>query len=115
MSFGSLRTLHYTFRSVINFFFKIIYLFRERERKRQRHRQRKKQAPCREPDMGLDPGSPGSRPGLQAALNRCATRAARQRFFLKILFIYLFMIDTQREAKTQAEGEAGSMESLTWD
>ena len=29
-------------------------------------------------------------------------------FFLKILFIYLFM--RQREAETQAEGEAGSMQ-----
>ena len=30
-------------------------------------------------------------------------------FFFKI-FIYLFMRDTQREAETQAEGEAGSMQ-----
>ena len=29
-------------------------------------------------------------------------------FFLD--FIYLFMTDTQREAETQAEGEAGSMQ-----
>ena len=28
-------------------------------------------------------------------------------FFKKILFIYLFMRDTQREAETQAEGEVG--------
>ena len=33
-------------------------------------------------------------------------------FFKKILFIYLFMRNTQREreAETQAEGEAGSMQ-----
>ena len=31
-------------------------------------------------------------------------------YFLKILFIYLFMRNTQREAETQAEGEAGSMQ-----
>ena len=30
-------------------------------------------------------------------------------FLKKILFIYLFMRDTQREAETQAEGEAGSL------
>ena len=31
--------------------------------------------------------------------------------FLKdILFIYLFLRDTEREAETQAEGEAGSMQ-----
>ena len=30
-------------------------------------------------------------------------------FFFKILFIYLCMRDTGREAETQAEGEAGSM------
>ena len=30
-------------------------------------------------------------------------------FFFKA-FIYLFMRDTQREAETQAEGEAGSMQ-----
>ena len=29
--------------------------------------------------------------------------------FLKIYFIYLFLRDTEREAETQAEGEAGSM------
>ena len=31
-------------------------------------------------------------------------------FFLKKDFIYLFMRDTQREAETQAEGEAGPMQ-----
>ena len=30
--------------------------------------------------------------------------------FLKKDFIYLFMRDTEREAETQAEGEAGSMQ-----
>ena len=30
--------------------------------------------------------------------------------FLKRFFIYLFMTDTQREAETQAGGEAGSMQ-----
>ena len=32
-------------------------------------------------------------------------------FFFKI-FIYLFMRDTEREAETQAEGEAGSMQGV---
>ena len=32
------------------------------------------------------------------------------RFFFFLSFIYLFMRDTQREAETQAEGEAGSMQ-----
>ena len=31
-------------------------------------------------------------------------------FFLKKYFIYLFMRDTETEAETQAEGEAGSMQ-----
>ena len=30
-------------------------------------------------------------------------------YFLKILFIYSFMKDTQKEAEIQAEGEAGSL------
>ena len=32
--------------------------------------------------------------------------------FLKKDFIYLFMTDTQREAETQAEGEAGSLRGV---
>ena len=32
------------------------------------------------------------------------------RCFFLLDFIYLFMRDTQREAETQAEGEAGSMQ-----
>ena len=35
-------------------------------------------------------------------------------FFFKD-FIYLFTRDTQREAETQAEGEAGSLRILMWD
>ena len=39
----------------------------------------------------------------------------KQNFLFKD-FIYLLMRDTEREAETQAEGEAGSMQgSLTWD
>ncbi|CAD7694203.1 unnamed protein product [Nyctereutes procyonoides] len=45
-----------------------------------REKQREKQAPYWEPDVGLDPGTAGSRPG------------------------------PKREAETQAEGEAGSMD-----
>ena len=37
-------------------------------------------------------------------------------YFLKILFIYLLMRDTEREAETQAEGEAGSLQGAQmWD
>ena len=66
--------------------------------------------------MGLSAGSPGSGPGLKAALNHRATQAAHDRFFFSMIdffkkdFIYLFMRDTEREAETQAEGEAGSMQ-----
>ena len=80
----------------------------ERERERQKHRQREKQAPLREPDVGLDPGSPGSHPGLQAVLNLRTTRAALETFLKIYLFIHSEKV--KREAETQAEGEAGSMQ-----
>ena len=63
-----------------------IYLFIER----QRHRQREKQAPCREFDVGLDPGSPGSHPGLQAVLNRCATGAAYNWTFNRLIYLFFY-------------------------
>ena len=56
-----------------------------------------------------------SMPGLQdqalgwwQTLNRWATQGFPYFFFFKILFIYSW--ETQREAETQAEGEAGSMQ-----
>ena len=90
---------------------------RERERERQGHRQREKQAPCREPDVGLDPGSPGSRLRLQVVPNLCTTGAALEGCFIYFIYLFIFLrfylfIDTEREreAGTQAEGEAGSMQ-----
>ena len=63
----------------------------------------------REPDAGLDPRTPGSHPGLKAGAKPLSHPGIPAiKIFLKD-FIYLFMRDTQREAETQAEGEAGSM------
>uniref|UniRef100_A0A8C0L0Y2 RNA helicase n=1 Tax=Canis lupus dingo TaxID=286419 RepID=A0A8C0L0Y2_CANLU len=70
----------------------------------------------REPDVEFDPGSPGSRPGPKAGAKPLRHPGIPESFFFKgfILFysfkdfIYLF-IDTEREAETQAEGEAGCM------
>ena len=59
----SFIVLDFIFKSVINFFKKIIFIH---ERERQRHRQREKQAPCREPKAALNPGTPGSLPELTA-------------------------------------------------
>ena len=91
------------------FFEDFIYSW-ETQRERQRHRQREKQAPCREPDVGLDPGFPGSCPGLKAVLNCWATRAALQYHLFFEDFIYSWDTQRKREAETQAEGEAGSMQ-----
>ena len=63
----------------------------------------------REPDMGFDPGSPGSRLGQRQAPNRCTTQGS-QSLFLNKDFICLFMRDREREAETQTEREAGSMQ-----
>ena len=42
-------------------------------------------------------------------------RAAWKIFFVfKIFLIYLFRRDPEREAETQAEGEAGSMQGARW-
>ena len=60
----------------------------------------------REPDMGFDPGSPGSRPGPKAGAKPLRHPGIPLFLFFKD-FIYLFMIE--REAETQAEGEAGFM------
>ena len=58
-----------------------------RDREREAETQaREKQAPCREPNMGLDPRSPGSHPGLKATPSCCATGAALETDFLKLLF-----------------------------
>ena len=61
--------------------------------------------------MGVNPGSPGSHPGQKAALKRPATRAAHPPFFKIFLnsFIHRDTPEREREAETQAEGEAGSM------
>ena len=74
---------------------------RLRQRERQRHRQREKQAPCREPDVGLGPRTPGSHPGPKAGAKPLRHPG---------IPIYLFVRDIEREAETQAEGEAGSMQ-----
>ena len=54
---------------------------------------------------------------LQCQRSRAFQNCVLLHIFIKILFIkkkkdfiYLFMRDTQREAETQAEGEAGSMQ-----
>ena len=80
-----------------------------RERERQRHRQREKQAPCREPDVGLDPGTPGSRPGPKAGTKPLSSLliGIPNFYFLKD---FIYSRETQREAETQVEGEAGSMQ-----
>ena len=82
--------------------------------------------------MGLDPGTPGScpepkadaqplsHPGIWASspiscpslLDPLRLMACPLGLFIYLFkdFIYLFMRDTQKEAETQAEGEAGSMQ-----
>ena len=62
----------------------------------------------REPDVGFDPGSPGSRPGPKAGAQPLRHPGIPW-FFFSFFNIYLFMRETEREAETQAEGEAGSM------
>ena len=94
------------------FFLRFIYLFMiDIERERQNHRRREKQAPCRGPDVGLDPGTSGSRPGPKAGAKPLSHPGIPiLLFFFFKDFIYLFMRDTEREAETLAEGEAGSMQ-----
>ena len=71
--------------------------------------------------MALDPGTPGSCPGLKAdtqllshpgiPLNVLFGKMSIQMlcpYFIS--FVYLFMRDALREAKTQAEGEADSLQ-----
>ena len=72
------------------------------QREGQRHRQREKQAPCGDPTRDSIPGLQDQALGQRQALTCCTTQGSLE-------FIYLFMRDTQREAETQAEGEAGSM------
>ena len=50
----------YRKRENLFFFFKILFIHRDRGKEGQRHRQREKQAPYRKPDVGLDPRSSGS-------------------------------------------------------
>ena len=47
------------------------------------------------------------------ALILCGNPAATGDFFFQD-FIYLFMGDTEREAETQAEGGAGSLQGARW-
>ena len=55
--------------------------------------------------------------GQRQAPNSCATQGSLFSFFLKTDFYFYFfkdfiylLIETEREAETQAEGEAGSMQ-----
>ena len=89
----------------------------------------------REPDVGFNPGSPGSRPGPKAGakplshpgipcfniillnnlLNYFSFIKVLWFCFFKISFIYSW--ETQREAETQVEGEAGLLRGAqcgTW-
>ena len=116
-------------------FFKTFYLFiheRHREGERGRDTGRgKSRLPCKEPDFGVDPGSPGSCPGLKVPLNCWATRAALHSTFywhvaldwkvvkcrfpyslfcccccLKILFIYSWETQRERQSHRQREKQA---------
>ena len=84
----------------------------QRERERQRHRQREKQAPCTgSPTWDSISGLPGSRPGPKAGAKPLCHPGIPISVFLTMFYLfYLFMRDKEREAKTQAEGEAGSMQ-----
>ena len=62
-----------------------------------------------EPDMGPNPGSPGSHPGLGGHQTAGPPGLPEKMFFKKDV-IDLFMQDTEREAETQAEEEAGSLQ-----
>ena len=77
-------------------------------RERERKRQREKQAPCREPNVGPDPGSPESRPGLKAA-GPPRDPMTSYYFFLRF-YLFIHGRQREREAETQAEGEAGSVQ-----
>ena len=68
-------------------------------------------------ESGVSTRSRSALPGAQCELwGHLGVRSGRRKHALKLLyllffkkdFIYLFMRDAQREAETQAEGEAGS-------
>ena len=48
-------------------------------------------------------------PFLEAFYNKVEISYPFPEFFFFKIFIYLFMRDTEKEAETQAEGEAGSL------
>ena len=61
--------------------------------------------------MVLDPRTPGSHPRLKAGAKPPSHPGIPGNMdFLFKDFIFLFMRDTEREAETQAEGEAGPMQ-----
>ena len=115
-------------------FFLRFYLFihkrhRERERERQRHRQRESRLHAGSLTQDSIPGLQDHSLGWRQALNHWTTQGfpiCRWFIYLKILFIYLFIRDTERdwererEAETQAEGEAVSVQGArcgtqSWD
>ena len=82
------------------------------QKERHRYRQSEKQAPHAGPNAGLNSRTLGSQPEPKAdAQPLCHPGAPSLLFiFLKnIFFIYLFR-EKEREAETQAEGKAGSMQ-----
>ena len=102
--------------------------YTERGRERQRHRQREKQAPCREPDVGLDPWTPGSGPGPKAGAKLLSQPGVPhiphsfKKFylfiiFLKKIFIYPFMRDTQKDTHRDTGRGRNRLHtgSLMWD
>ena len=87
----------------------------DRERKRERERERgrdtggrRSRLHARSPTWDSMPGLQDRALGQRQAPNRCATQGSLF-FFFKIYFFNLFMIEREREAETQEEGEAGSM------
>ena len=92
------------------FIFILFYLFmRERERERGRGR-----SSFHAGNLTWDsiPGLQDRPLGQRQAPNRCATQGSLPLLFLKefLKFIYSWETQREREAETQAEGEAGSMQ-----
>ena len=85
------------------------------DREKERHRQREKQAPCREPDVGLHPGPPGPCPRPKAGSKPLSHPGVPlvclfYFYFLKKFYSWERHTQREREAETQAVGEAGSMQ-----
>ena len=61
--------------------------------------------------MGLDPGLPGSGPGLKAGAKPLSPPGIpEEKFFFKRFYLFIHERQRERDAKTQAEGEAGFMQ-----